>query len=263
MAGSENRSEVWLHLPYWRVLPVALRTRFRSGTARKPIRRKFLHDVQWAQYCLFLCIRFQDDVFDGQNRDAATIFASDQCLLEADRVFAKYFSPRSWFWREYRESFRLTTQSIVEVDALQRKSTSRPDELLDGYARVSSILKIGSAAVCAKLHQKSAYKRVSRFCDELAKAGQIMDDIHDLEEDLGRKRFNYMANVLRRSEKKMPKRARSNELLNQLRILATMEKIYDEARTHVSRASAAIYPLEIPGMKKYLAHYHSSISPHR
>lgn len=259
----KRRANDWLSLPYWRVLPIALRSRFGSGTTRKPAPRKFLHDVQWAQYCLFLCIRFQDDVYDGQNRGAATIFACDQCLLEADGVFAKYFSPRSWFWKEYRESLRLATQSIVEVDALQRKSTSRPDELLDGYARVSSILKVGSAAVCALLNQRNAYKRVSLFCDELAKAGQIMDDIHDLEEDLGRKRFNYVANVLRRSENKMPKRARSNELLNQLHILATMEEIYDEARTHVSRASAAIDPLEIPGMKNYLAHYHRSISPNR
>lgn len=226
-----------------------------SAGRRNLVSSRLVRDVQWAQYCVFLFIRFQDDVFDGQSENPVAIYASDQCLFEADRIFAKYFSPRSWFWKEYRESLRLTTQSIVAVDALQRKSTSRPDQLLDGYARVSSILKVGSAAVCAKLNQKSAYKRLSLFCDEMAKAGQIMDDIHDLEEDLGHKRFNYVANVLRCSEKKMPKRARSNKLLNQFRILATVEQIYDEARTHVLKASAAIDPLEIPGMKKYLAHY--------
>lgn len=90
-----------------------------------------------------------------------------------------------------------------------------------------------------------------------------MDDIHDLEEDLGRKRFNYAASVLHRSEKQMPKEARSNDLLNRLRVLATTEQIYDEARTHVLKASAAIEPLEIPGMKKYLAHYLDRITPER
>lgn len=261
--GRKYREDEWLHLPYWRILPTAMGTRFRFGTRRRSIPSEFLHDVQWGQYCLFLFIRFQDDVFDGQAQNRVAIYASDQCLFEADRIFAKYFSPQSWFWKEFRESLRLTIQSIVEVDALQRKSTSRPDEILDGYARICSILKVGSAAVCAMHNQKKAYEQVSLFCDEMAMAGQIMDDIYDLEEDSGRKRLNYAANVLRRSAKKMPKRVRSNELLRRLRILATMERIYGEVHTHVSRASDVIAPLAIPGMKKYLAHYsHSVSSPH-
>jgi len=229
--------------------------RYLGGTRNTPIPRRFLSYAQWGQYCLYLFIRFQDDVFDRQSQDGEAIYASDQCLFEADRIFAKYFSLQSWFWREYRESLRLATQSIVEVDALQHRFTSRPEDLLEGYARVSSILKIGSAAVCAMLDQKKAYQRVALFCDEMAKAGQIMDDIHDLEEDLGRERFNYAATILRRTEKKMPIRARSNELLNRLRVLATMEQIHEEAQRHVLRASEVIAPLAIPGMKKYLTHY--------
>jgi hypothetical protein len=224
------------------------------------LRNKTLRELQWAQYCLFLFIRFQDDIFDGQSQDKVAVYAADQCLFEADRIFAKHFAPQSWFWREYRECLRITTQSIVEVDALQRSPDTRPEELLDGYARVSAVLKVGSAAVCAHYGNKRAYRRVSLFCDEMAKAGQIIDDLRDLEEDMSRKRYNYVANDLRRSEMEMPRRLRSNELMNRLRMLATMERIREEVKTHVLKAGEIIAPLKIPEIPKYLSKYVESVS---
>ena len=250
----KTRVASWLRLPYWKILPAALFDKFHIEIRRSLIPHGFLHDIQWGQYCLYLFIRFQDDVFDGQASDPALIYASDQCLLEADRIFAKYFPPRSWFWKEYRKILICTTQSIVEVDAKQRLPASRSDELLEGYARVSSILKVGSIALCAVVKQQRAYRHVSRFCDEMAKAGQIMDDLRDLDEDLLQKRYNYVANLLRRSSKQMPAQLRANVRLNNLRLLAVMEQISAEIEKHLQEASAAIEPLQIAGMKTYLAH---------
>ncbi|MGA3244055.1 MAG: hypothetical protein ABSE41_05540 [Bacteroidota bacterium] len=249
----KSRVASWLRLPYWKILPTALFDKFRREIRQPLIPHGFLSDIQWGQYCLYLFIRFQDDVFDGQASDPALIYASDQCLLEADRIFAKYFPLRSWFWKEYRKILICTTQSIVEVDAKQRFPASRSDELLEGYARVSSILKVGSVALCAVANRQRTYRHVSHFCDEMAKAGQIMDDLRDLDEDLLQKRYNYVANLLRRSGKQMPARLRANVLLNNLRLVAVMEQISAEVEKHLSEASAAIEPLRIAGMKTYLA----------
>ncbi|MCX6133036.1 MAG: class 1 isoprenoid biosynthesis enzyme [Ignavibacteriales bacterium] len=262
-AGAQKRksgSDYWLRLPYWRILPVALHRHPGMNRRRIPVPSGFLRDIQWAQYCLFLFIRFQDDVFDGQSADSAMIYASDQCLFEAERIFAKYFDRRSWFWREYRRSLILTTQSIVEVDALQCKSTSRPEDLLGGYVNVSSILKVGSAAVCAKLHQKSVYRRVSSFCNEMAKAGQLIDDLRDLNEDLVRNRHNYAAKVLSRSENRMLSSGGTDEIISGLRVLAASEQIYLEVHSHMKAASKAIGPLAIPEVNNYIEH-HSSLVP--
>ena len=255
--GHEDRAKRWLNLPYWRILPAALRARFRS---RKPLSSAILRDIQWAQYCLFLFIRFQDDVFDGQSHNPASIYAADQCLFEADRIFAKHFSFDSWFWKIYRESLMTSTRSIVEVDMLQKKSTSRPADLLEGYARVCSIFKVGSAAMCAMLDQKKAFMSISVLCDEMAKAGQIIDDMRDMEEDLKRNRYNYVASALHRSEKRKPRQRRSKALLEELRMLAATEQIYDEVRTHVQNASKAVAPLGMSDMVEYLGHYTSLIT---
>lgn len=253
--GREKRASRWVHLPYWRVLPSAIRDSRLCRSRQNPIAWGILTDLQWAQYCLFLFIRFQDDVFDGQSRDRVAVYASDQCLFEADRIFASYFAPRSWFWKEYRECLRMTTQSIVEVDTLQRSPDTRSEELLEGYARVSAILKVGSAAICALSGNKRAYRRISLFCDEMAKAGQIVDDLRDLDEDIMQNRYNYVANVLRRSEKQMPSRVKSDRLMNHLRVLAVTERIHEEVRVHVEKASDIMAPFEIREMNKYISCY--------
>ena len=243
----------WLRLPYWKILPTVLFDSFHGETPRPHLPRGFLPDIQWGQYCLYLFIRFQDDLFDGQANEPALIYASDQCLLEADRIFAKFFPLNSWFWNEYRRNLICTTQSIVEVDDMLRKSTCRSEDLLEGYARESAILKVGSAALCAVARRHRAYKLVSLFCDEMAKAGQIVDDLRDLDEDLRKKRYNYVANVLRRSGEHAPARVRVNVVFNNLRLTAVMEQISAEVGNHISKASAAIEPLAIAGMKTYLA----------
>ena len=254
--GQEDRAKRWLHLPYWRILPAALSARFRS---RKLLSPAILRDIQWAQYCLFLFIRSQDDVFDAQSHNPVSIYAADQCLFEADRIFAKYFSFDSWFWKIYRESLVMSTRSIVEVDTLQKKSTSRPADLLEGYARVCSIFKVGSAAICELLGRKRAFRRVSVLCDEMAKAGQIIDDLRDMEEDLRRNRYNYVASVFRRLGKLKPRQHRSKALLEELRMLAATEQIYDEVRSYVQNASMVIASLRMSDVEEYLRHYASSI----
>lgn len=243
-------------MPSWRLLPsmLAERSRHDSGRARLP--RSFLRDVRWGQYCLYLFTRFQDDLFDGQSDSPVSIYASDQCLFEAERVFSLYFPKNAWFWGVYRDSLRLTTRSIVEVDRLQQRASGRPGQLLEGYARVGEILKVGSAAVCAKMNQRAAFHRVSLFCDEMAKAGQILDDLQDLAEDLKRQRHNYVATVIRSLRKHGEHGGgKQQAFFEGLLSLAACEHVFAQARKHLSNASTVITKLALPGMNEYLDEY--------
>jgi len=255
-----NAPYPWTSLPSWRVLPLMLAERYRRDSGRAPLPAGLLRDIRWGQYCLYLFTRFQDDCFDGQSTAPVSIYAADQCLFEAERVFSRHIPKKSWFWPVYNDSLRITTQSIVEVDRLQQNKDTRPEQLLDGYARVGEILKAGSAAVCATMGQKIAFHPASLFSDEMAKAGQIMDDLQDLGEDLGRSRYNYMAAVIRTLGKhRRHKAGEQGAFLDSLLILAAREHAFAEAKKRVSIASDLISRLALPGMRKYIDEYRKSL----
>jgi hypothetical protein len=256
-----NSPYPWTRLPSWRVLPLVLERRYRRGSPRGRVPEGFLADVLWGQYCLYLFIRFQDDLFDGQSHSPVAVYAADQCLFEAERIFSRHIPGRSWFWEVYRRSLRVTTQSIVEVDRLQQNTNTRPEHLLDGYARTGEILKVGSAAVCAVMSPKRAFRAVSLFSDEMAKAGQIMDDLQDLGEDLGRGRYNYVAAVIRTLQGEGRHDVTQGEaFLDALLYLSARERAFVQARRHLSLASDVIQGLGLPGMKKYIAEYGKALA---
>jgi hypothetical protein len=251
-----NAQYPWTSLPSWRLLPLMLAQRYQHESLRTKLPGGFLRDVRWGQYCLYLFTRFQDDLFDGQSDSPVSIYASDQCLFEAERVFSRHLPEKSWFWGVYNDSLRITTQSIVEVDRLQQINITRLEQLLEGYARVGEILKVGSAAVCATLNRRAAFLVVSRFSDEMAKAGQIVDDLQDLSEDLERKRHNYVAAVISKLRKHdQHGMGRQRAFLDELLFLAAQERALTEAKRLVSNASELISELELPGMKKYIEEY--------
>jgi hypothetical protein len=251
----------WTDLPSWRVLPLMLARRYGRNSDGAVLPVGFLRDIRWGQYCLYLFIRFQDDLFDGQSHSPVSIYASDQCLFESERVFSRHFPKKSWFWGFFNDSLRITTQAIVEVDRRQQIGTTRPEQLLEGYARVGEILKVGSAAACATLNQRAAFRAVSHFSDEMAKAGQIADDFQDLSEDLERGRRNYAAaviNTLRKHSKHGT--GRQQAFLDDLLFLAAKEHALTEAKKLVSNASELIGGLALPGMKKYIKEYRKALS---
>lgn len=182
-----------LSQPYWKLLPVWLA----QGYSRRRIPRAVLNDILWGQYCLFKAIRIQDDLFDGHADSPSLIYVSDQFLIEAERVFAKHFEKSSPFWRDYRSALRITTQAIVEVDALQKKPGVSPHRLLNLFPQVNSIFSIGPLAVSAAVRGQAKYKqRILRLTRSFAIIGQVVDDFKDLKQDLDRKRYNYVAACL-------------------------------------------------------------------
>jgi hypothetical protein len=62
-----KRQYPWTKMPSWRLLPSMLAEGYRHNSGRARLPKGFLRDVRWGQYCLYLFIRFQDDLFDGQS----------------------------------------------------------------------------------------------------------------------------------------------------------------------------------------------------
>ena len=174
-------------LPFWIAVPVRLDDAFgRAGPG-------FLADVLWGQYCLFECIRLQDDVFDGHTTDLALVYGANQFLVEAERAFARQFSRPSPFWPAFWRALERSTQAIVRVDALQRRRGRAPARLAREYAGVAAVLGVGTTAVCLRNRRPAAAARLQAIADEWAIGDQILDDLDDVADDLRRGRFNYVA----------------------------------------------------------------------
>jgi hypothetical protein len=170
--------------PYWVLLPGWL------GDAES------LEDILWAQYLLFLAVRVQDDLYDGQAAGSPLIYAANLLFVEADRTLDDRFAGDAAIRRVVRHSIETTTRAIVEVDARQRTPAGFGRDDLPAYARVAEVFKVGATAACMKLRRSGELTAVGRYCDALAIAGQILDDLSDVEEDLRDGRLNFASTVL-------------------------------------------------------------------
>jgi hypothetical protein len=234
--GTPTRRPMALQIsPYWTMLPLALAGRKRR---RRPAPR-FVRDVLWAQFCLFLFVRIQDDLFDGQAAEKGLIYVADQFLIEAERTFGRHFARSHRFWGLLHDALETSTRAILRVDQLQQEGSARPPELLEAYAQVAEIFKVGTAAVCLKQRRPRDLVALSRFADEMAMAGQIIDDLEDVEEDLRRCRFNYVAKRLLAGHSAEPAQA-VQRVAREIMLGEGALRILSEAECHVERASTAL-----------------------
>ena len=247
--------------PYWLLLPLWLIKAYCGNTKRHKNRNRFLNEVLWAQYCIFLFVRIQDDLFDGHNDFSSLLFTSDQFLFEAERVLSTYFEGTSPFWKIYRKCLQASTRSIVGLDHLQQHLNGQHRNLLMRYAAVSAIFKIGSAAVCIKLGQMEDFSHIQKFFDEMAIASQILDDFRDIPEDLQRNRFNYVASILLRDADKNKKRR--GELVRRMagKILytASSDRVFNEIKQHINQAFSSLEPIRIPEAGELLKEYRNGL----
>ena len=237
-------------LPFWLVVPWKLDEAYRSrgvGGART----SFLADVLWGQYCLFQCIRLQDDVFDGHTKDLALVYAADQFLIDAERTFAKHFPRSSRFWDAFWPAFESTTQAIVRVDELQKRIGCDPARLGREYAKVAAVLKVGTAAVCFAHGRPGGVAALDRFADDCAIGDQILDDLEDVDEDLRRGRFNYVAQRIcggRAGRARSDPAEARREIARALALGDAAGRIIGDARRHFDRAAVTADGLRIPAL---------------
>jgi len=234
--------------PYWIAIPVVLARRWSDALATSGPRRTFLHDVLWAQYCLYISVRITDDIFDGQVRDPQMEPLAGRFHREADEAFARHFSERAEFWTHFRAHYLTSLKGIKGVDTLQRGEALAPRAILRGFANTSSIFKIGATAVCLASGRNSALPIIGSIADELAIGTQIVDDVRDMAEDLKRGRFNYAArmllkgNLLRNANTKRV----LGEVLEKLISPGPMEDVIKEAVRHIRCAHSLAIRLGFP-----------------
>jgi hypothetical protein len=232
---------------FWSLLPRWLAADRRFVVARRS--RGWLNDILWAQYCLFLFVRIHDDLFDGQAQSPSLVFVADQLLLESETALARHHDDAA-FWRLFRASVSTTLAAILKVDALQRRPRAMTSRALVLHGNVSAIFKIGAAAICVDARRMREFRQISRCADELAIAEQILDDLFDIEEDVARGRYTFVANALLGDSTATDQwRAR---LAQQMLFGDGIGALLDRAATHVDRARAAIDRLRLAPAALYL-----------
>jgi len=177
----------WLLLPQWLVQQHGRKDRAGS---------RFLADVLRGQFCAFLGIKLQDELFDQQVSDRSLIYVADHLILSAREAFNPHFSEKSALWPFFNSSLRDTINSIIHWDQAQ----------LHGFGPVSSVKAMTSAgyavcnlatfAVCLRLKKFRLFQALLSCTDEIAFVGQLLDDLEDIEPDFARGRLNYAARFL-------------------------------------------------------------------
>jgi hypothetical protein len=230
--------------PYWLFLPRWLAQRFGAP------RTRVVDDFVWGQYCLFACVRMRDDVLDRQAANPRLVFAADGFLVEAQRTFARHVQSED-FWAFFRQAVEQTAHGILEADALQRRTNGSLNPLCAAYTRVSAIFKVGAAAICLPANRRAAFARVERFADHLAVAGQLLDDLEDLDEDLADGRCNAAARILAPGVDPADATG-SGRLAYAVVAGSRLKALLDRVDRRIRMARAAIAPIRMRDADAYL-----------
>lgn len=216
--------------PYWIALPVALAAGIHVRSHASRSTQAFLHDILWAQYCMYLAVRMKDDLLDGQVKDRRLSAASQKFAHIAELTLACYFRRKDGFWKYYHRFVRTTSRGISCARMLQREKTFRRSWMVRWYADSSSILKIGIAAVCFATGRQRLLRRLEGAVDRLAIGSQILDDVRDILEDLQQGRLNYAARSMLKGAHISPGMRNTHlALLRRLIQPGPLEKVIAEA----------------------------------
>jgi hypothetical protein len=179
--------------PHWLLLPQWL---MQQHGRKNMADSRFLADILRGQFCAFLGIKLQDDLFDQQVSDRSLIYVADHLLLSAREAFTPHFSAKSSFWPFFDSRLRDTINSIIDWDQAQ----------LHGFGPVSSVKAMTSAgyavcnlatfAVCLRRKKFRLFQALLSCTDEIAFVGQLLDDLEDIEPDFARGRLSYAVRFL-------------------------------------------------------------------
>ena len=244
--------------PHYVLLPVWLIRRYRPELSGSD--RRFLNDVLWGQFCVYLAFRIKDDHLDHPPDAGRLVLAADLLQFESVRTFLLHFPRSSRFWRLYFESLESTIQGETRVDSLQRTLEGGVATLLNEYARVCAIFAIGASAVCVRYSGMRELRCARLFWNEIAIAGQLLDDFEDLDEDWRRKRFNSIVRIM--LGKKLSILARKGSALTAVKqalVAGGIDRISEMVLRRVDRAEEALRPIRAKVPYPGLRHYRENI----
>lgn len=224
--------------------------------------KSFLEDILWAQFCLLLTFRIKDDLYDGDIRSNSLIIASDQLLIESYRTYNKYFNGSESFWTAYFNSVETTGLTLILVDEMQQDKNTNPRNLLENYKDVLSIFNIGFKAICIKYKANEKLTNIIEVNNYLSIAGQILDDIKDIDEDLSRGRYNYVSLLLMNSysEKKNKFGSSHEALLNNLFRKGKLSNVFDNIFELMNFAKVSAGILQIKKLNELILEYAQNIN---
>lgn len=244
--------------PHYVLFPIWLLRRYRPKQSSSD--RRFLNDVLWGQFCVYLAFRIKDDLLDDTSDAGRLVLAADLLQFESVRTFLLHFPHRSRFWSLYFESLESTIQGEARVDSLQKSCEGSVATLLNEYARVCAIFTIGAAAVCVRYSGMRDLRRARLFWNEIAIAGQLLDDVEDLDEDWRRERFNSIVRIM--LGKKLSALARKGLALTAVKkalVVGGIDRIAQMVLQRIDRAEEALKPIGGEAPYPPLRHYRKNI----
>jgi hypothetical protein len=214
-----------------------------------------LADILWAQYCLYALFRAQDDAVDDATVPAHLAVAANRLATEASRRLQVHFSSSSPLWDWYHGAIEATSGALIEIDHRQSEAARDGEADLRLYAALSRCLTVATRAVHLLQPTVGDWRRWSRLLDHLAVAGQILDDLHDLQTDLRSGRHNFAAWLLTR-----PVFARSIEateaiVASNLATTDRLAELFAHVHRHLAGAAALLTASDDPRVKSYVARF--------
>ncbi len=242
----------WLRIAGWLGESFGL-----TATARG---RKLFDDLCWIQYCVYCLFRAQDDLVDGECGEPLLAVEANQLTVEAARCAARWFEGASPFWEIFQDAVDRTSRALVALDDLQRKPEREAHAELGLYVDLGASLKLAAAGVAvASGREREWRERISPALDHLAVAGQVLDDLEDVEDDLAAGRINYAAWWLSRPVFGETREALAAVVAFSLATGDRLGGLVEVARRRAVAAADVLGPAICPPVHRYLGIYRCRI----
>lgn len=233
--------------PYWMLLPAWLWDHHREDKAVL-ISSDALIDLSHAQVCVFLFTRIHDDLADGTIQDALLPAVAQQFLIDGERISARYLGRDERFWTFYRDALQETSWNAIWLAQWQRVPSTDWRKIRKGYEDEGAVLNVASAAVCHLQQRVEDLKMVRQFGAAMTVAGQVLDDLRDLGEDLAQGKVNLAANLMLRAAERagVPVELTVDSLVESAVRSGGFTDILNLVARQLARAKSAARRLELP-----------------
>ncbi len=234
--------------PFWYRCPLWLKRKYPRNRA---LTSAFVADATWAQYCLFFAVRMQDDLLDKQAGEPALSFLAAQYFAEAERRLLLHFPPSARFWHYYHEMLDRTARGILRIGELHRAGSTSSARLRRASEDVNALFGVGAAAVCCRAGHMEILPALRRIGGVIAFAGQVADDIMDLEEDFADGKLNYVARILLPSGRRTPGTGAAAVIRESLLRSDRYFRLLSRMQRELANAQREIMRLGLPGAARY------------
>jgi hypothetical protein len=236
--------------PYWISLPCWLHYKWKADNSLSA--HYSLEDLLWAQFCVYLSIKIDDDELDGQTNITSSGSISKLLLTEAETTLSIYFTSNSNFWKYFYDYLNKTNSAINRINELQHNWSLETDQLNKEYYLLSPVLKIGTLAVFTINNRQNEFEYADNYLDEMSTGGQILDDLLDYEEDLLSGKLNYAARILLNDCSLNLSIEKLNEKIIESLIRTNKYKVVlDLVRSHYNKAHSAAKIFQLVKEDKY------------